>query len=122
MKKIQIKSEVCDVCKKSVFQVEEVKLLKLTVHKWCFKCSDCKKALEMGQIATQGENLYCHFCFKKKYATKGYDYGQGALELELKDTRGIRGVDAIAPKANREEDFRAVPLRNVSVSNDMMKR
>ncbi len=122
MKKIEIQSEVCNVCKKSVFQVEEIKLDNLTVHKWCFKCSDCNKVLDIGQIATQNENLYCHICFKKKYATKGYDFGQGALELELKDARGMQKIDTIAPKINKQEDFRAVPLKNISVNKGITKK
>ena len=76
----------------------------------------------MGSFAEHDDNLYCHSCFRKFYATKGYDFGQGTLQLELKEAKGQKTLESIAPKVIGEEDFRSVPLRNVHGSRDKMTK
>ena len=40
--------------------------------------------LEKGEFIVHNNELACRICFAKKFATKGYDFGIGALSLEIK--------------------------------------
>ena len=55
-----------------------------TLHKSCFRCNSCSKVLEKGEFIVHNNELACRICFAKKFATKGYDFGIGALSLEIK--------------------------------------
>ena len=74
----------------------------------------------MGHIATRGEDLFCHTCFKKDFSRKGYDFGMGSLELEMRDSYGsLHSIEDIAPKFEQpEEDYRSVVLKSVSSVRD----
>ena len=119
-KKLEIKSEVCDVCRQTVYQVEEVKHLALVVHRACFKCCRCQRPLQMGHIATRDHSLFCHACFRKAFASKGYDFGAGSLQLEVRAAcggGGGRSLGEIAPKVAPAEDYGSVVLRSVGARN-----
>ena len=109
------------MCRQTVYQVEEVKHLQLVVHRACFKCCRCQRPLQMGHIATLGDHrLFCHTCFRKDFASKGYDFGAGSLQLEVRAAcgGGRRSVGEIAPKVAPAEDYGSVVLRSVGARNE----
>lgn len=101
--------------------MEEIKILKYTIHKSCFKCCKCHKLLERGNLAQVDSELYCLNCYKKIHASKGFDFGTGALQLEIKQITGSSmpiNTETLEPK----ENFKNVTLKSVVGSNDLLSR
>nr|AFK10997.1 cysteine and glycine-rich protein 1-like isoform 1 [Callorhinchus milii] len=82
----------CGVCQKNVYFAEEMQCDGKSYHKSCFLCMVCKKNLDSTTIAVHQDEIYCKSCYGKKYATKGYGYGQGAgtLSADSGEKLGIK--------------------------------
>ncbi|XP_068600347.1 cysteine and glycine-rich protein 1-like isoform X1 [Brachionichthys hirsutus] len=84
-------SKQCGRCQKAVYFAEEVLCGQQTFHKSCFLCMVCNKGLDSTTVAVHKDEIYCNSCYGKKYATKGYGYGQGAgiLSTDRGESLGI---------------------------------
>jgi hypothetical protein len=60
----------CTACDKKVFPMERVSIDGDVFHKWCLKCTECKKVLTPGTYARVHGVLYCKPHFKQLFKTK----------------------------------------------------
>ena len=77
---------VCPVCDRSVFKMEEVQIEGKVFHKWCCRCSidTCNKRLTAGGYASYQGKFYCKPCFMKCFKQAGnYDEGFGHKQHKL---------------------------------------
>jgi hypothetical protein len=77
---------VCPVCSRSVFKMEEVQIEGNFFHKWCCRCSiqDCNKRLVAGNYASYQGAFFCKPCFMKCFKQAGnYDEGFGHKQHKL---------------------------------------
>lgn len=70
--------EKCESCNKTVYPMEKLSADKKVFHKTCFKCTECKSTLRLGNYAALQGTLYCKPHFKQLFKAKGnYDEGFG---------------------------------------------
>lgn len=70
--------EKCESCNKTVYPMEKLSADKKVFHKTCFKCTECKSTLRLGNYAALQGKLYCKPHFKQLFKAKGnYDEGFG---------------------------------------------
>ncbi|KAK6632578.1 hypothetical protein RUM43_013346 [Polyplax serrata] len=78
-------AELCDVCKRRVYQLEKVETSGKIFHKACFRCMQCNCLLRMETFTLNCGNLYCMPHFKQKFISKGnYDEGFGVDQHKAK--------------------------------------
>eukprot|EP00794_Sanderia_malayensis_P016945 gene16945-18652_t len=71
-------SNKCDVCGKTVYPMEKLEADGHIYHKFCFKCTECKNTLRLGNFAALSGKIYCKPHFKQLFRLKGnYDEGFG---------------------------------------------
>lgn len=58
---MQVKTEKCTVCAKSVYAQERLSADEKVFHKACFKCSECKKTLALGNYASMDAKTFCKY-------------------------------------------------------------
>eukprot|EP00698_Gefionella_okellyi_P007733 TRINITY_DN1888_c0_g1_i1.p2 TRINITY_DN1888_c0_g1~~TRINITY_DN1888_c0_g1_i1.p2 ORF type:complete len:186 (+),score=22.25 TRINITY_DN1888_c0_g1_i1:67-624(+) len=68
-------STTCPGCEKKVYAMEMVSALDSGWHPRCFKCTDCKKVLAIGNFNEHDKKPYCSVCYGKSFTMKGYGYG-----------------------------------------------
>ncbi|GAB5357650.1 hypothetical protein AAMO2058_000392300 [Amorphochlora amoebiformis] len=90
----------CSVCTKSVYQMELIKWDEKSYHKSCFRCLNCKKALQPKSVAMMSGDLYCKGCFKKKFRERGR-YDDITTVIPGMQNRGDRSVSAPAKPLKR---------------------
>ena len=68
----------CKVCEKRVYEMEKIVNDSKIYHKTCFKCTHCKRTLNLGNYAGIEGRLYCKPQFMAMLKTNGnYDEGFG---------------------------------------------
>lgn len=71
-------SNKCTYCSKTVYPVEMITADDKPFHKFCFKCTECKATLRLGNYAALQGKIYCKPHFKQLFKVKGnYDEGFG---------------------------------------------
>jgi len=69
---------VCPVCTRTVYKMEETRVDGEYYHKWCFKCKECSKTLSSGGYAKVHGTIYCKPHFSQLFKEKGnYDEAFG---------------------------------------------
>lgn len=72
------KGNVCPVCERTVYKMEETRVDGEYYHKWCFKCKECNKTLSSGGYAKVHGMIYCKPHFSQLFKEKGnYDEAFG---------------------------------------------
>jgi len=51
--------EKCDVCSRTMFALDKLKLGDVTIHKGCSRCKTCKCMLTLASVVVRGPDLYC---------------------------------------------------------------
>eukprot|EP01121_Diplochlamys_sp_Union-15-3_P002430 TRINITY_DN1212_c0_g1_i2.p1 TRINITY_DN1212_c0_g1~~TRINITY_DN1212_c0_g1_i2.p1 ORF type:complete len:703 (+),score=204.05 TRINITY_DN1212_c0_g1_i2:100-2208(+) len=75
----------CAVCGKIAYNMEKVSVEGVSFHKSCFKCTECKSTLKLGNYASLKGKYYCKPHFKQLFALKGnYDEGFGGEQHKKK--------------------------------------
>ncbi|XP_022193124.1 muscle LIM protein Mlp84B isoform X1 [Nilaparvata lugens] len=75
--------EGCPRCGGFVYAAEQMLARGRGWHRECFKCYTCTKGLD-SLLCCEGpdKGIYCKVCYAKKFALKGYGYGQGGGALQ----------------------------------------
>ena len=77
--------EKCQVCKRTVYQLERLQADEKVYHKSCFRCSHCKKVVGLGTYAANKGEIFCKTHFKMLFKIKGnYDEGFGREQHKAK--------------------------------------
>nr|ACJ65685.1 LIM protein [Haliotis discus discus] len=71
----------CPRCGKSVYDAERAIGVNIPWHKSCFRCQDCKKAVDSTTMAMHEMDLFCKGCYGKRHGPKGFGFGGGAGAL-----------------------------------------
>ena len=75
----------CEVCGKTVYEMEKLVADGKTYHKACFRCAQCNKTVSAGTYAALDGKIYCKPCFKKMFKLKGnYAEGFGKEQHKMK--------------------------------------
>jgi len=72
----------CDLCSKTVYATEKIKMDEKVYHKTCLKCSHCGNVLKLGNYASLKGKIYCKPHFKQLFNSKG-NYNEGFGEEKL---------------------------------------
>lgn len=64
-KEITFFRQLCSVCKETVYTQEMVEVEKKYYHQKCFKCSKCKRQLNMGNFYLHQGSLFCFGHYKE---------------------------------------------------------
>jgi len=68
-------TSMCAVCSKTVYPMDRVSANDRVMHKTCFKCSECKCSLKLGNFAFNSGKFYCETHFQQKFKSgAGYDF------------------------------------------------
>jgi len=71
-------SNKCSFCEKTVYPMEKLEADGMVFHKFCFRCTTCKRTLGLGNYAALEGNMYCKPHIKQLFKLKGnYDEGFG---------------------------------------------
>eukprot|EP00123_Amoebidium_parasiticum_P000488 comp11280_c0_seq1/m.5696 comp11280_c0_seq1/g.5696 ORF comp11280_c0_seq1/g.5696 comp11280_c0_seq1/m.5696 type:complete len:168 (-) comp11280_c0_seq1:211-714(-) len=73
--KVNVQSKKCCRCERTVYAAEEIQVGGKPWHKVCFKCTECKKALELGKESMRDDDCYCKGCYSRKFGPKGVGFG-----------------------------------------------
>ncbi|KAI3638607.1 hypothetical protein MIR68_003105 [Amoeboaphelidium protococcarum] len=84
-------STKCQVCEKTVYPMEMVKIDDLTLHKTCLRCAHCNNQLSLGKYAAINGKYYCKPHFKQLFALKG-NYTSGFGENDTGASSSLGGV------------------------------
>lgn len=76
----------CKLCTKTVYKAEEVISEAGTFHKFCFRCSGCKKSLDSFTLTVHNENIFCKSCYGKNFGPSGYGFGGGGAGMMRAET------------------------------------
>ncbi|XP_065051037.1 serine/arginine repetitive matrix protein 2-like [Rhopilema esculentum] len=77
----------CNSCGKTVYPMEKLEADGRMFHKFCFKCTECKNTLRLGNYAALSGKIYCKPHFKQLFRLKGnYDEGFGREQHKTKWT------------------------------------
>jgi len=101
-KSIPVGPVKCEVCTKTVFQMEQVTIDGHVMHDKCFKCAQCGKKLAVGTCSSIYDKFYCKPHFMALFTSKGnYNEGFGEQKDQLKfnAAHGHEGHEAAAPAA-----------------------
>jgi len=72
-------TQKCAVCEKTVYTLEKLVAEKVLYHKNCFRCSVCKKVLDLANFSALDGSLFCKPHLKQKFLEKGrYDFGENS--------------------------------------------
>lgn len=66
----------CIVCAKTVYQMEQIVVEGVLMHRTCLKCSHCNGVIKLGNFAALDGKFYCKPHFKQLFALKG-NYNEG---------------------------------------------
>jgi len=72
------KLEICNKCKKQVYQAEMCKGAGAVWHKNCFLCDICGRRLDSSRLCERGDKIFCNSCYHKNFGPRGIGYGIGA--------------------------------------------
>jgi len=72
------KLEICNKCKKQVYQAEMCKGAGGVWHKYCFLCDICGRRLDSSRLCERGDKIFCNSCYHKNFGPRGIGYGIGA--------------------------------------------
>jgi len=72
----------CDLCSKTVYATEKIKMDEKVYHRNCLKCSHCGNVLKLGNYASLKGKIYCKPHFKQLFNSKG-NYNEGFGEEKL---------------------------------------
>jgi len=72
------KLEICNKCKKQVYQAEMYKGAGGVWHKNCFLCDICGRRLDSSRLCERGDKIFCNSCYHKNFGPRGIGYGIGA--------------------------------------------
>ncbi|KAI3381035.1 hypothetical protein SNEBB_004843 [Seison nebaliae] len=70
-----VKPEKCPKCSKTVYKAEGVNILGRLTHRFCVKCAECNKLLEIGKFVDHNDNIYCRTCYSRSYGPAGVSAG-----------------------------------------------
>jgi uncharacterized protein with PIN domain len=76
--KFQPQAPKCNLCNKSVYKAEETRAANKIFHKFCFKCTSCKKLLETNTLTEHQGDLFCKVCYGKNFGPKGHNFNAGS--------------------------------------------
>ena len=71
---VAIQAPRCQICRKSVYQAEQILHDEKPYHKSCFKCAKCKCQLTALNFAAFDGKLFCKTHFKELLANAGGKY------------------------------------------------
>ncbi|XP_075234397.1 muscle LIM protein Mlp84B-like isoform X2 [Lycorma delicatula] len=75
--------EGCPRCGGFVYAAEQMLARGRAWHRSCFHCVKCKRTLDsLEHCDGPDKEVYCRFCYSKKFGPKGYGYGQGGGALQ----------------------------------------
>jgi len=81
----QVATPVCTACGEKAYSMESVVADSRTLHKKCFRCTECNKMLSLGSYAALEGDMFCKPCFKKLFRLKGnYAEGFGREQHKMK--------------------------------------
>eukprot|EP00232_Nephroselmis_pyriformis_P005986 CAMPEP_0182912252 /NCGR_PEP_ID=MMETSP0034_2-20130328/37413_1 /TAXON_ID=156128 /ORGANISM="Nephroselmis pyriformis, Strain CCMP717" /LENGTH=239 /DNA_ID=CAMNT_0025048911 /DNA_START=74 /DNA_END=789 /DNA_ORIENTATION=+ len=60
-------TDKCDACTKTVYALEKIDVQGSIYHKNCFRCTQCKTALNMGNVGTIDSKLYCQAHYMENF-------------------------------------------------------
>jgi hypothetical protein len=96
----------CQRCSKEVYSAEEVQAAGQKWHQTCFRCLECKAALDSTNLRDREKEIYCASCYGKKFGAKGYGFGggggvglgSGVTAVEAAVETGTAAIDAAIQK------------------------
>ncbi|KAL5279834.1 LIMA1 family protein [Megaselia abdita] len=92
----QSEQKICQVCEKPVYKMEEILIKKkISFHRNCFKCVECRKNLTTDFFQSEEGILYCGVHWKKKFE-KRIDDG----EEKENGTPTLRKTEVIIRESN----------------------
>jgi hypothetical protein len=106
--KFGVGADKCDVCTRTVYATEKLVLegkeQRVVLHKLCFRCKHCNKALEVGKYTAADGVYYCEPHYKQLVT------GAGSLDDVSASAKSVKkaGVVVTAPQS-------FVPIEKVSV-------
>ncbi|XP_033111929.1 uncharacterized protein LOC117112846 isoform X2 [Anneissia japonica] len=113
-------SSNCKVCNKKVYPMERLAADGAVYHKSCFKCTECKATLRLGNFAMAKGQLFCKPHYKQLFKLKGnYDDGftPGANRPEFSvgeenTSPSTNGVSQNAIKTSEQDAEEVFDLKN----------
>jgi len=93
-------TEKCKICNKTAYEMESCVYDKMTFHKTCFKCLQCKKTLQISSVAMIKGDLYCKNCFVRLFKEKGRYEVFGEKTLPNKSRNSITEAKSSPPKSS----------------------
>ncbi|KAJ1976266.1 hypothetical protein H4R34_004040 [Dimargaris verticillata] len=79
---LPIHNDQCARCRKTVYAAEMVNgTAGKKYHRLCFKCTECNRKLDAGNLTENDDLPYCKRCYSKLFGPKGYGYAGGAAFL-----------------------------------------
>jgi len=72
------KLEICNKCRKEVYQAEMCKGAGAVWHKNCFLCDFCGRRLDSSRLCERGQRIFCNSCYHRNFGPRGIGYGIGA--------------------------------------------
>ncbi|CAN8029572.1 unnamed protein product [Ixodes persulcatus] len=92
------KTDVCSICSKRLYPMERMEASGFTMHKNCFRCSQCRCILRLGNYADSCGTLYCGAHYKQLFLAKGnYDEGFGREKRSKAASRSSRRANDSKP-------------------------
>uniref|UniRef100_T1GVD5 LIM zinc-binding domain-containing protein n=1 Tax=Megaselia scalaris TaxID=36166 RepID=T1GVD5_MEGSC len=91
----QPEQKICQVCEKPVYKMEEILIKKkISFHRNCFKCVECRKPLSADFFQSEDGTLYCSIHWKKKFEKRIDD------EEKENGTTPLRKTELIIRESN----------------------
>merc|ERR1712055_1081156 len=99
-------SSGCPVCLRSVFPMEAVMAADRTpYHKYCLKCNECGRKLEIANLNEHEKSLYCSSCYQVLF--RAHSDKKETLKLEAESEYRRREEAVLATKRVMAERARA---------------
>merc|ERR1712055_719601 len=97
-------SSGCPVCLRSVFPMEAVMAADRTpYHKYCLKCNECGRKLEIANLNEHEKSLYCSSCYQVLFRAHS--------DILVNDSRKMQ----VLPVAGKYDKKETDNLRNLRV-------
>jgi len=101
------RADKCDVCGKTVYEMEKMVADGKILHKTCLKCAQCNTTLTLGKYAALEGKFFCKPHFKQLFLEKGnYSEGFGEDKPTAKwapqVNTGFKGIDVAVKKSGED--------------------
>src|SRR3989338_3476376 len=109
---------ICPTCSKKVYFAEKISALGKDYHKLCFKCKQCKKALEPAKFSEHDSCLYCKSCYGSVIGLKGYGFGDSLNSHISGGAAGTSGNATVSKENGITPSGNPLPAETTPVAVD----